>query len=400
MNDKQTKKISYFQLFSNFKFITVLFILFALIASLQAINHSKKEYVEGGIQYTEYNNYIIFKQSYFHLIENEDLYIEHPSEYWDLYKYSPTFSLFFSVFAYLPDSIGLILWNLINALLLVFSIYLIPKIDSKTKALILLVTLIELLTSMQNEQSNGLIAGLIILALALLERKHYFFATLCIVFSVYIKLFGIVALALYLLYPQKGKLAVYTGFWCILLFLLPLLIVDLEQFQNMYISWGKMLSNDHTISHGYSVMGWLQSWFGIQFNKMILVALGAVTFCIPFLKFKMYKNFNFRLLMLSSVLLWIVIFNHKAESPTFIIAMAGVSIWFFISDKNKLNILLFILAIVFTSLSPTDLFPRFIRNEWLEPYTIKALPCIFIWFKVIYDLMKLKESDKGLDRVV
>jgi len=80
--------------------------------------------------------------------------------------------------------------------------------------------------------------------------------------------------------------------------------------------------------------------------------------------------------------------------------MAGVSIWFFISNKNKLNILLFILAIVFTSLSPTDLFPRFIRNEWLEPYTIKALPCIFIWFKVIYDLMKLKESDKGLDRVV
>jgi hypothetical protein len=46
-----------------------------------------------------------------------------------------------------------------------------------------------------------------------------------------------------------------------------------------------------------------------------------------------------------------------------------------------------VLAFVFTTLSPTDLFPPFIRNEFFWPYVVKAVPCILIWGKVIYDLL-------------
>ncbi len=155
-----------------------------------------------------------------------------------------------------------------------------------------------------------------------------------------------------------------------------------------------MLANDHTASHGLSVMGLFSSWFGIELNKLFVVVSGAVLFLAPMLKIKEYQNYKFRILMLASLLIWVVIFNHKAESPTFVIAMAGASIWFVVSEKNRLNIALFILAFLFTSLSPTDIFPRFIRNDFIKPYAIKALPCVLIWIKINYDMIFLNNSEK------
>jgi len=122
---------------------------------------------------------------------------------------------------------------------------------------------------------------------------------------------------------------------------------------------------------------------------------GALIFMIPLIRFKLYKNVNFRLLALSSVLLWIVIFNHKSESPTFIIAMMGVALWFMSQKKSTLNIVLFISAFVLTSLSPTDIFPRYVRHEIIVPYVLKALPCILIWLKLIYDMMILQPIASG-----
>ena len=94
--------------------------------------------------------------------------------------------------------------------------------------------------------------------------------------------------------------------------------------------------------------------------------------------------------MLASVMVWVVIFNHRAESPTFIIAITGVAIWYYSQNQKTENYVLLVLAFVFTTLSPTDLFPRFIRNEWMKPYVVKAVPCILIWAKITYDLLVVK----------
>ena len=104
----------------------------------------------------------------------------------------------------------------------------------------------------------------------------------------------------------------------------------------------------------------------------------------------------FRYLLICSILLWIVIFNHKAESPTFIIAMTGVALWFVKSKKSSLNIILFVSAVLLTSLSPTDLFPKYLKEEFVVPYTLKAFPCILIWLKITYDMITLKPT--GTDK--
>jgi len=385
MKDKLIKTIS------DKRIIIAIYILFALGASVQSLIGTKT-YHDGGIVYNRYNNYTIFEKSFEHLKNQQDLYVLYPEEHWDLYKYTPTFSVFFACFNILPDWLGLSLWNLLNALVLLFAIYYLPRLSLYQKGLILLIVLIELMTSMQNQQSNALIAGLIVLSFGLLERDKSFWATLCIVFSVFIKLFGLVGFALFLFYPKKWRSALYALFWTGLLLILPLIFVDFEQYTRLFNSYLNLLANDHDASYGYSVMGWLNSWFAIDINKNIVVATGALIFLLPFYKIKMYGEYTFKYLIMSSILIWIVIFNHKAESPTFILAMTGVALWFIQCKKTKLNIILFVTAFILTTLSLTDIFPRYLREEFVKPYVLKAFPCILIWIKIIYDTLILKEE--------
>lgn len=364
----------------------VICFLAVLIVTLQGALHGTKTYEEGGIEYTKYNNYVIFKQSYFHLIENKDLYQLYPQEHWDLYKYSPTFSLFMGLLAYLPDFLGLLIWNLLNAFVLFFALWKLPFSSDKKRIWAFLFLVIELVTSLQNAQSNGLMAGLIILAFVYLEKKNIAIATLCIVATIFIKLFGIVAFALFLFYPNKLKSALYTLGWILLLAVLPLILISPEQLTFLYKSWGNLLQNDHSISIGFSVSGWLFTWFGLNLKTVSLV-VGTLLFCVPFIHYKYFNEVRFKLLYLASILLWIVIFNHKAESPTFVIAVTGVAIWFFTQEFNKLNFSFLMLALLFTVLAATDLFPKFIRDDYFVPYVVKAVPCIFIWGKVTWELM-------------
>jgi hypothetical protein len=350
---------------------------------------------EGSIEYTHYNNYKIFTASYSHLIENKDLYQLYPEEHWDYYKYSPAFALFMAPFAYLPDALGLFLWNLLNVLVLFLALWKLPFQSTKNKLFMLAVILVELVTSIQNAQSNALIAGLILFAFIFLEKKQVGLASLFIVLTVFIKLFGIVAFLLFLFYPDKLKAVAYTIGWMVLFTFLPLLVISSDQLYFLYHSWFNLLAHDQNVSYGLSVAGWLYSWFNIDISKNIIVFVGTILLLIPTLKYRSYKEKTFRILYLSSVLIWVVIFNYKAESPTFIIAMTGVAIWFFAQKRKVEDSILFTLALIFTVLSPTDIFPRGFRNSFIEPYVLKAVPCILIWFKIMFELMIYKPAATG-----
>jgi len=378
------------KILSHRTFIVILYVLFAMGASTQSILLSPKTNQEEVIEYTKYNNYVIFSQSYHHLKNNQDLYIAYPDEHWDLFKYTPTFSVFFGFFTLFPDWLGLNLWNLLNALVLLSAVYYLQRINNIQKGWMLLIVLLEFMGSMMGEQSNALIAGLLIFSFGLLENKKLLIASLCIVLTVFIKLFGVVGFALFLFYPQKWKLALYSLGWTLIMLLIPFIYIDYEQYLSLFSSYGNMLTSDPIISNGFSVMGWLNSWFSLNVSSLLVVLTGAGVFLLPLARIRAYKYFSFRYLTLASVLLWIVIFNHKAESPTYIIAMTGVALWFIEGEKSPINIVLLVLALVLTSLSSTDIFPTYLRTDFIQPYAIKAFPCILIWMKIIYDMMLIK----------
>jgi Glycosyltransferase family 87 len=365
-----------------------LYLAIAVIASIQCYLGSLHPSGLGEKVYHSYNNYILFKNSFFHLTHGKDLYISYPEEQWDLYKYSPTFSLFFGLLAYLPDFIGLLLWSLLNTIPLLIGFVQLRGISDNNKVYALLFCSIELLGNLQNSQSNGLMAALMILTFTSLENRRYLLATFLVVFSVYLKIYGGIGVVLFLFYPVKTRLLLYTIGWFLLLGILPLLAIDLNQLIYLYKSWAVLLKTDQANSIGISVMGILQTWFKINFSKNLIIFTGIILFLLPLLQVRKYKIYEFRLLVLCSALIWMVIFNHKAESPTYIISVCGIAIWFFSQNKTRINIILLILTLIFTTLSSGDLFPHFIKEVFIKPYDIKALFPMIIFGKILYELFE------------
>jgi hypothetical protein len=168
--------------------------------------------------------------------------------------------------------------------------------------------------------------------------------------------------------------------------ILPLLITSPDKLLDQYQGWIQLLFQDQAVSQGLSVMGILRNWFRIQIPQLSILMLGVLLLLLPLIRRESYQSANFRLNYLASLLIWLVIFNHKAESPTYIIAMSGAGLWFFSQNLSRNNIFLAGLAFILTSLSPTDLFPKVVRDSVIIPYQLKALPCVLIWIKIQIDL--------------
>ncbi|MFN4080324.1 MAG: glycosyltransferase family 87 protein [Saprospiraceae bacterium] len=335
--------------------------------------------------YSHYNNYEIFRYAFFNLLAGNNLYLHYPHAFQDLYKYSPTFAMCFGPLAVLPDWAGLCLWNILNALSFYFAVRMLPGLAPHARNAILLLCLPELFTSLQNEQSNGLMAAMMIAAIALLEQRRPALSALTLVGSVFVKLFSVVLGALFIFYEKKIRYIGWGALWTLLLLALPAPLVGWSELLWQYRNWGELLAMDHAGSMGLSVQGWLASWFDLYPDKTRVTLIGGALGLLPLLRRSAYHSRTYRYFSLSAWLIWSVIFNHKAESPTFIIAMAGVAIWYHAQPRTHTNTALLTLAFVFTSLSVTDLFPAWVKQNWFEPYVVKAVPCILIWAKITAD---------------
>src|SRR5579872_3373024 len=274
----------------NQQIILVAYIAIAVIAAAQGLLAGPKVYVPGGRPYIDYNNFRIFKFSFYHLIHGKDIYQLFPDDHWDLYKYSPAFALCFGLLSWMPDPIGLLLWNLINSLCLYAGIRMLPGLDDERKSRILLLCLLEMLLSIQNTQSNGLMAGLTVLGFALAERRNYFLSTLCIVFSFYIKIYGALAFIFYLFYPGKLKSIGWSVFWMLLFAVLPLAVISGQQLTFLYKSWLHLLVDDRTASTGVSVIGIMVSWFHAEGAKNVVTLVGVFLLLLPLIRIRQYRD--------------------------------------------------------------------------------------------------------------
>ena len=161
----------------------LVFVLYVALAVGAVLSQYLKTAAHPGDVYPEYNGYLILKSAFGHLITHQNLYDSYLKEHWDLYKYSPTFAVFFAPLAWLPDWLGMGVWNVINASSLFFAIQSLPGMRSSVKAAVLVYSCLALLVSLQHFQSNGVMASLMILSFSCLLREHILLATLCVVVS-------------------------------------------------------------------------------------------------------------------------------------------------------------------------------------------------------------------------
>jgi hypothetical protein len=432
------------------------------------------------------NNFLIFRASFQHLLRGNNLYAPHTADHFDLFKYSPAFAVMMAPFAALPLWAGALLWNLLNTALFLAGVWAAAKahhwLDDSNEAhttgeharqniqsraaLLVWITLFELLTALQNFQSNALLVGMFLLTVAAFQRQSALWAGLWIALAASIKVYGLAVLVLLPLasggglmqaFAFGGRVAGWTAIWSVALALLPLVTMigahaktdlfteaiattiakAIAEVSTHYAQWWDLLRSDHATSLGISVLSWIR-WLPVAITssnisqKTIATALQVASLlaCAAPLLWRAWRAWSAwqawkakhilpvhrenqeearsetqmrtSLLWLgsASVLVWMVIFNHKAESPTYIFAMTGVALWFVTerammrraellneqnnelnTERNTNRLLvsgMLWCAIVFTSLSATDLFPPAWR-DWFYAVSIKALPCLLVW---------------------
>ncbi|WP_348052791.1 glycosyltransferase family 87 protein [Mucilaginibacter sp.] len=368
------------KLFTNRKFVLILWFGLSFIAALkQVLFHA-------------INNYKIYKYTFYDLINQKNLFLQYPQFFEDKNHYGPVFALVIMPFYFLPDGFGVMLWSVFNSYMLYKAVTLLPITDKKQVA-IFLICAHELMTTSFSVQVNPLATSLIILSFIFIRNKQDFWAACMIALGTYIKLYGIVGLAFFFFSENKIKFTLSMVFWTVVFFVLPMPFSSPHFTVQCYKDWYKSLSekdieNSGSTMQDISVKGMARRIFNVPgLSKIWFLVPGVLLYLSSYIRINAYKNVNFQLLILASTLIFPIIFSSSSESPTYIIAFLGVAIWFINLDRPITNFewFLLIFAVVITSFSPSDLFPKYISTHITKKYALKALPCLMIWLKIIYE---------------
>ena len=364
--------------FSDYRTLFGLWLLLPVIATL--------------LKLSKHNNFLIFRYVYWHTIEQLPLYVAY-DEYWDTNHYGPFFSLVIAPFAMLPVRWGLFFWLIVLSLSLYYAIRKLPFPDRK-RIFLDWFCAHELLTALFMSQFNIAIAAIIVATFYCIEKEKDIWAACFIMLGTFVKLYGIVGLAFFFFSKHKVKFLLALLGWALVMFVAPMAISSPDYIISQYVGWWDSLSakNAENIFSGgqnISLLGMVRKISGCaSYSDLWLILGGLIIFGLPYLRIAQYKYKAFRYALLASVLLFVVLFSTGSESSTYIIAFVGVGIWYWSVPwkRSKWDIALMVFAFILTSFSPSDLFPAYLRKEFVQPYALKALPCAIIWFKLSYEM--------------
>ena len=243
-------------------------------------------------------------------------------------------------------------------------------------------------------QFNIAIAAIIVATFYCIEKEKDIWAAGFIMLGTFVKLYGIVGLAFFFFSKHKVKFLLALLGWALVMFVAPMAISSPDYIISQYVGWWDSLSakNAENIFSGgqnISLLGMVRKISGCaSYSDLWLILGGLIIFGLPYLRIAQYKYKAFRYALLASVLLFVVLFSTGSESSTYIIAFVGVGIWYWSVPwkRSKWDIALMVFAFILTSFSPSDLFPAYLRKEFVQPYALKALPCAIIWFKLSYEM--------------
>jgi hypothetical protein len=334
------------------------------------------------------NNYQIITSPLRIWLGGGDIYTSNPEYYhsWDIYKYSPSFVLIIGWLCYLPDELGVLLWNLLNAALLSYGLCrTLPQ--AKWALVAALIIAVEALTAFQNLQSNPALVGLMLLAYADHRDGRPIRAAGWVALATGIKLYGLAAAALFILKPSRWRAYAALSFFLVIWAALPLVMVNgsLNELLDLYARWFGVLGR-YTSPQQLSAMGLYEAWTGFSVPYRVIQITALTVTLLPILQRSRWRDEVFGLYLLASLLLYVVLFNQVAESPTYVIALVGVAIYFIASARRWWHVALLVFVLIGTSLATTDLLPISARQLWYEPLKLKALPVLLAWLALNIEL--------------
>ena len=367
-----------------------IFVLWVLMCIIVAITKS----------YNSDGNYRIFIGVWNHTIEQLPLFDHYPLEYDDMNHYGPFFALVIAPFAWMNRYAGMAFWMLFLSMFLYVSV----RKSDFTKYQQLFVFWFcshELLNALFLQQYNIAITAGVLLTFTMIERKQDFWAAFFIMLGTMIKLYGIVGLAFFFFSKNKLTLVLSCLFWGVVMFVAPMAVSSPEYIIQQYYEWyialveknadniNVLAGNMADLSTNISLLGMVcRTTQIVTYSDLWLIIPGIIAFLIPYLRISQYKYVAFRQTLLASVLMFTVLFSTGSENSTYIIAFAGVALWYCCAPwkRSKWDIALMVVVFIISSLSPGDLFPKAIYRGLIQPYALKALPVTIVWFKLCYEM--------------
>jgi hypothetical protein len=333
--------------------------------------------------------------------------------------YGPIFSLIIAPFAVIPSIwVAVFLWHLALAWFLWWAIQnsTLPK---KNLVFMIWFTAHEMLNALGMSQFNVATVAMIVLTYSAIHRNKEVWAAFWIVLGTLVKIYGIVGLAFFFFIRSKWKFSLWMVFWTIVLIALPMPFFGADYIAGQYAEWFKslaekgqenMLSDFQNISLlgiirkiGYACTAGLHSYWSVYMREAqvdtdnfwiatwsdlwILIPCFIYS-ALPWLRFKQYKSHSFQLMTVALVLMITNIFSTGAENSSYVISMVGVGIWYIAVPwkRSRLDLALLIFCFILTSLSPTDIFPAYLRTYWIRAFSLKSLPVVLIWAKLVWEM--------------
>jgi hypothetical protein len=339
-----------------------------------------------------HNNFLVFRGSFWHAWQGLPLYAEYPQEYWDINHYGPLFSLVIAPFAVVPEWLGLLMWCIALSLGLYVAVRR-SLLTSGQQLFVLWFCAHELLTALYMQQFNIAVAAIIVGAFFLIEKERDATAAFLIVIGTLVKIYGIVGLAFFFFSKHKVRFIGALALWGAVLFVAPMVLSSPDYVVGQYQAWfadlvSKNSENAESLMQNISLLGMTHRVTGLQFSDLWLILPGLLMFAIPYLRISQYQYAAFRQTLLASVLMFTVLFSTGSESSGYIIALVGVVIWYTAApwQRTRWDVALMVFVFVLTSLSPSDLFPAYLRKEWVQPYALKALPVTIVWIQLCWEM--------------
>lgn len=332
--------------------------------------------IQGALEHS--NTFEIYRTSWFNLAAGRDLYGANPTHH-DYFDYTPTFAALFAPFAILPFGLGLLLWNAVNAGTLYWSLG--RALNDEQAFVARVIVLGDTIGNLQHAQSNPLVTGLVVLAFAEFVRGRERASATAIATGAAIKVFPLGAAAFALFRPKRlPVMALWTIAAGAVLAALPLLVVSPRELIELYEGW---LTRQPAMATGqYSLMDHLRRWTRADVPNWPIQLVGVAVLIAPFFRAAVRdesSGLHLRPLALASLLMFSLLFNHKAESPTFVIGVAGVAVWFAVTRRDRLARTLLALVVVATVLASSEVIPHVIQERVFEPYYVKTFPVLIVW---------------------
>jgi Glycosyltransferase family 87 len=374
-----------------FKFLWIIYLGIAMLAWLQlSIWHVRDN-----------NNFDIFINAFRHIIHHQPLYIVYP-EYWDLFLYHPVFAMLFAPFAILPSPLNSYVWLFVSTLTFLWTISNLPLLNKKWKIWILVLSIFEFEKNIMHAQTNILIACGMVLSFVLAENRKTTVGVFANTLNFCIKGFGAITSLLMLLYPKSGRSVLQGIVFTIILSILPLIVLSPKELLQCYADWLTILKSD-TITESLSSYSFLINTLHLpKSSETILMLFGVALLLLYWVRLWQCRfaiTTARRAHFLSFLLLWVVVFNRAAESPTYIFAITGLLIWYFFNQQtnsvSSITTFVFILSFVWIAVVPSDLtipaLKQMDRTYCLRPL-FAFVPLMWIWVSEFNLLQKLKPT--------